>query len=226
MNQYYFNFISKVTIITLLGTFLSAQRLDSQDIAYNELRDIVETASRTNQKVWVEDFTGLNWPYCPSASFALDTLLRAYPATLNTIEWHSPSYTPDDSDFCLETEYSIRASMYNVGGIPHLEWNGDSSTIGGYPNGTWQGLYTNYAAIIDTFMTNQTPYTIGISGEYSGSQVNYDIELLLNDDRSPDNMYLELFVAEDSIYSYWGAIDEYHNARNVARRYITKSTSQ
>ena len=60
MNQNYFNFISKVTIITLLGTFLSAQRLDSQDIAYNELRDIVETASRTNQKVWVEDFTGLN----------------------------------------------------------------------------------------------------------------------------------------------------------------------
>ena len=60
MNQYYFNFISKVTIITFLGTFLSAQRLDSQDIAYNELRDIVETASRTNQKVWVEDFTGLN----------------------------------------------------------------------------------------------------------------------------------------------------------------------
>ena len=107
-----------------------------------------------------------------------------------------------------------------------MEWNGDSSTIGGYPNGTWQGLYTNYAAIIDTFMTNQTPYVIGISGEYSGSQVNFDIELLLNDDRSPDNMYLELFVAEDSIYSYWGAIDEYHNARNVARRYITKSTSQ
>ena len=116
--------------------------------------------------------------------------------------------------------------MYNVGGIPHLEWNGDSSTIGGYPNGTWQGLYPIYAAIIDTFMTNQTPYAIGISGEYSGSQVNFDIELLLNDDRSPDNMYLELFVAEDSIYSYWGAIDEYHNARNVARRYITKSTSQ
>ena len=58
MNQYYFNFISKVTIITLLGTFLSAQRLDSQDIAYNELRDIVETASRSQQKVFVEIFTG------------------------------------------------------------------------------------------------------------------------------------------------------------------------
>jgi len=60
MNNNFFNLISRVFIITLLGTFLSAQQLDSQDIAYNELRDIVETASRTNQKVWVEDFTGLN----------------------------------------------------------------------------------------------------------------------------------------------------------------------
>ena len=60
MNQNFFNLISRVFIITLLGTFLSAQQLDSQDIVYNELREIVENASRTNQKVWVEDFTGLN----------------------------------------------------------------------------------------------------------------------------------------------------------------------
>ncbi|SVB97343.1 uncharacterized protein METZ01_LOCUS250197 [marine metagenome] len=58
MNQNFFNLISRVFIITLLGTFLSAQQLDSQDIAYNELRDIVETASRSQQKVFVEIFTG------------------------------------------------------------------------------------------------------------------------------------------------------------------------
>ena len=60
MNQNFLNLTSIAFIITLLGTFLSAQQLDSQDIAYNGLRDIVENASRTNQKVWVEDFTGLN----------------------------------------------------------------------------------------------------------------------------------------------------------------------
>ena len=60
MNQNFFNLTSRVFITALLGTFLSAQQLDSQDITYNELRDIVENASRTNQKVWVEDFTGLN----------------------------------------------------------------------------------------------------------------------------------------------------------------------
>ena len=60
MNQNFFNFTSKVFIISLLGTFLSAQQLDSQDIVYNDLREIVENASRTNQKVWLEDFTGIN----------------------------------------------------------------------------------------------------------------------------------------------------------------------
>ncbi len=60
MNQNFFNLTSRVFIITLLGTFLSAQQLDSQDIVYNELREIVENASRTNQKVWLEDFTGIN----------------------------------------------------------------------------------------------------------------------------------------------------------------------
>ncbi len=60
MNQSFFIITSRVFIITLLGTFLSAQQLDSQDIVYNELREIVENASRTNQKVWLEDFTGIN----------------------------------------------------------------------------------------------------------------------------------------------------------------------
>ena len=60
MNQNFFNLTTRVFIITLLGTFLSAQQLDSQDIVYNELRDMVETASRSQQVVWLEDFTGID----------------------------------------------------------------------------------------------------------------------------------------------------------------------
>ena len=59
MNQNFFNLTSKVFITALLGVFLSAQQLDDQDIAYNELNVIVETASRSQQTVWVEDFTGI-----------------------------------------------------------------------------------------------------------------------------------------------------------------------
>jgi len=54
------NKISGFIFLAFSGTFLSSQQLDLQDIAYNELRDIVETASRSQQVVWLEDFTGID----------------------------------------------------------------------------------------------------------------------------------------------------------------------
>ena len=134
MVQHYFTLISRVSIFALLGTFLFAQRLDIQDIAYNELRPIVETASRSQQTVWVEDFTGCLWPYCPSVSFALDTLLNEFPETLMTIEWHSANYTSRSSDFDLPEVYSARGQLYGVGYIPHTQWNGVLSFVGGGSN--------------------------------------------------------------------------------------------
>ncbi len=53
--------IKSIMILSLFSiSILSSQLLDTRPSAYNELRDIVETASRTQQTVWVEDFTGLN----------------------------------------------------------------------------------------------------------------------------------------------------------------------
>ena len=60
MYKIFFAINSRYFIIALLGTFLSAQQLDSQNIAYNQLKSIVETASRSQQVVWLEDFTGIN----------------------------------------------------------------------------------------------------------------------------------------------------------------------
>ena len=148
---------------------------------------------------------------------------------MHTIEWHSPNYTPDDSDFCLEAAYSLRAAMYNVSGIPHTEWNGVHSQIGGYGNGNWEALYPTYLELYETYVVNQTPYSIGISGAYEpgDTEVSFDVELLIDSgiDTTVDNtdMYLELFVSEDSIMSYWSTVDKWHNARYVARKYITKS---
>ena len=58
------NIKSKSTYYLILATFflsmIFAQKLDPQDIVYNELREVVESASRANKKVWLEDFTGIN----------------------------------------------------------------------------------------------------------------------------------------------------------------------
>ena len=34
-----------------------------------------------------------------------------------------------------------------------------------------------------------------------------------------------MFLVEDSIYSYWGSVNQWHNARYVLRKYITKSAN-
>ena len=148
---------------------------------------------------------------------------------MHTIEWHSLNYTPDDSDFCLEAEYSIRAAMYNVSGIPHTEWNGVHGQVGGYGGGNWEQMYPTYLELYETYVVGQTPYSIGISGAYEpgDTEVSFDVELLIDSgiDTTVDNtdMYLELFVSEDSIMSYWSTVDKWENARYVARKYITKS---
>ncbi len=54
------NILFKTVIYFSFVTLSFSQRLDPQDKAYEELRSMVETASRSQQRIWVEDFTGLN----------------------------------------------------------------------------------------------------------------------------------------------------------------------
>ncbi len=121
--------------------------------------------------------------------------------------------------------------MYGVSGIPHVEWNGHDSQVGGASGGNWESLYPGYLVLYNDYITEQTPYRLGISGEYVPGEttVNFFVEVLVDEiDSTLDNTntYLELFVVEDNIYSYWSTVDQWHNARNVGRKYITKSDAQ
>ena len=138
-----------------------------------------------------------------------------------TIEWHSPNYTHEDSDFDLPEVYSARGELYDVGGIPHGQWNGVLSFVGGGSNCAWEGMYIDRHNTYDDLIVQETPYTIELEGELVDSEYNYNVILSMHDDMSSDNMLLELFVAEDSIWSYWSACGEYHMARNVGRAYLT-----
>ena len=60
MNKNLSKYTSIIFIYMFFKTFLSAQQLDSKDIAYNQLKDVLETASRSQQVVWLEDFTGID----------------------------------------------------------------------------------------------------------------------------------------------------------------------
>tara|TARA_B100001250_G_scaffold291731_1_gene253392 strand:+ start:1940 stop:2101 length:162 start_codon:yes stop_codon:yes gene_type:complete len=51
----------KSLLFFLFFSSLAFSQIESKIVqSINELRTIVETASRANQKVWLEDFTGIN----------------------------------------------------------------------------------------------------------------------------------------------------------------------
>ena len=50
----------KLFFLFFLSSIAFSQLIDNRIQSINELRTVVENASRANQKVWLEDFTGIN----------------------------------------------------------------------------------------------------------------------------------------------------------------------
>ena len=155
---------------------------------------------------------------------------------MNTVEWHSPNYTPGDIDFCFVGSgcthdhaegyvYSQRGAMYDVGGIPHMQWNGTFEEVGaGAP---WTARYDDYYPYVIEYSAEQTPFEIEITGSYVSVDptVTYNIEVIWNDEsrtnRPGGDLAVEVIVAEDSILSWWSAPEVWHYARNVSRDFLT-----
>ena len=196
-------------MIVLLSS-LSAQSLDSIDIVLNDLRAVVENASRTGQRVLIDDFTGINCPYCGYASFAVSDMLDEFPETLISAQWHFTNYTPDDSDFddCVLNGvagecYEARAGFYGwdtIKAVPFEVFNGGALLIGA---GSEEEAYNNYVPIYQDVVDNETPYEMVIRGVKEGLNVDYEVTVLLDGGMSNLNQKVHIFVVEDNIMSLW-----------------------
>ena len=111
--------------------------------------------------------------------------------------------------------------MYGVGGIPHTQWNGVEETVGGYPSGNWQPMYNSFLPIYNSMVDDDTPYEIDINGFIGETEVSYDVTVSMDAGMSNSNQKIDIFVVEDNIWSYWTGASAYHNARNVARDWLT-----
>ena len=110
--------------------------------------------------------------------------------------------------------------MYGVGGIPHTQWNGVEATTGGYPDGNWQPMYNSFLTIYNNMVGDDTPYEIDINGFIGETNVLYDVTVSMDAGMSNVNQKLDIFIAEDNIWSYWTGASSYHNARNVVRDWL------
>jgi len=139
---------------------------------------------------------------------------------LVSIAWHSPNYTPGNSDLDNPALYNQRTAVYGVGGIPHTQWNGTQNTVGGYPGGNWEPMYNDFIGIYNSMSTANSPYLMDLSGELDGNNGVWEVTLTLDSDYNSNNHNLEVFVFEDRIYSYWSGASQWADARFVMRDWL------
>ena len=143
-----------------------------------------------------------------------------------TLFWHNPGFSPEGYEhFNIEEEYTYRASFYDVGGIPHFVWNGLDQGAGGGANCNWGATFPGLEAQFQDYNGQESPFNIELEGEVDGTQYNYTVILSLDANIDLENQFLELFVSEDSVQSYWPSCSDedlaYHHTRHVARAYLT-----
>ena len=211
------------TLLTLLFFFI--QFSHASDLEHKNIRELLDSAVRSNQLVIVEDFTATNWcPYCGTGSLLISDLLDEYPENLISLQWQAESDTFDPSECTYNNSsncYDIRPDLYTVTGIPTEVFNGTDAVVGvePVPSDSYQ-IYTN--SVLDQ-INNETPYNILINGELDSANVNYVVTISLELDTLIANQYAHIFVVEDSIMADWSYSiegnfsDTTGYARNVVR---------
>ena len=211
------------TLLTL--SFFFVQISQASDLEHKNIRELLDSAVRSNQLVIVEDFTATNWcPYCGTGSLLISDLLDEYPENLISLQWQAESDTFDPSECTYNNSsncYDIRPDLYTVTGIPTEVFNGTDAVVGvePVPSDSYQ-IYTN--SVLNQ-INNETPYNILINGELDSANVNYVVTISLELDTLIANQYAHIFVVEDSIMADWSYSiegnfsDTTGYARNVVR---------
>jgi len=225
----------KKIYLSLLISLPIAQAVDPADIAVDELKTIIESASRANQILYIDYFTGEYCTFCPAPTMAISYLLNEYPETVISTSWASDYWTPGYSNYAdcyyydewaacdpYRTAY-YTGSSWSGGVHPHLRINGnDFSYSGGVspPADSAQYLDNILLPAYESYSNSETFYGLTIAGERNGLDIDYEITVTLESDYSIQNQKLEIIVVEDMIYSYYSGLYDSTWTRNLARHWL------
>ena len=164
--------------ILLFSSMLVSQTIDQKDLSIEPLRSILESASRTNQKVFVEDFTATDWcPYCGTGSLAMSVLLDDFPETLITIQWQvdSDAFNQDDCQYDSQGNcVDLRGELYGLQYIPTEIFNG-SYLIVGTDYQDFPAMYSVYDSVFQSIIPDTSFYEIIINGTKDSLNINYSV---------------------------------------------------
>ena len=129
----------------------------------------------------------------------------------------------------MKESSETREKLYNVGGIPTYNWNGIVDKVGGTSSCAWENVFPGKEETYNEHSGQVASYQIQLDGEFDSeneNQFNYNVYVSLDSDFDNENQYLELFIVQDSIRTWWSACNDYHNCRFVGRDWITMEDSE
>lgn len=106
--------------------------------------------------------------------------------------------------------YSARGTMYGVSGIPHAQFGGYLSVVGGYSSG--QSMYSNYLPHYNTLNAQNSPCAIDISMDInSKSTVDVQADVELTGNITTTNNKIILLLTYKYTDDYTCAVVAYHD---------------
>ena len=211
-------------------TFSLAQDLDHTDILYNEIKNRIESSSRSGQRIFWDYFGGETCTYCPAVDMAIDQLMDDYPDDVVTILWADPYWSPfTDSDLCIYIDaigqcHDVREDYYNMTtSRPHYRLQGNQwhGTGGGITSSDSANIYDN--TILPTTLSAmgaETPYTFALNGYRDSLTIYYDITLTMDAYGPANGMVVEIVFVEDKVPLFYTGDDLVHEVRNLARHWV------
>ena len=111
-----------------------------------------------------------------------------------------------EGDGHVSPNYSQRSSFYGVSGIPHVQFNGTESVVGGGTN-----MYPYYLSVYNQLIDYESPINIDLVGYTSGDNgVDLVADIVITDDVQPGNNKILFILTYKYNDEYFCTVEGYH----------------
>ena len=111
-----------------------------------------------------------------------------------------------EGDGHVSPNYSQRSSFYGVSGIPHVQFNGTESVVGGGTN-----MYPYYLSVYNQLIDYESPINIDLVGYTSGDNgVDLVADIVITDDVQPGNNKILFILTYKYNDEYFCTVEGYY----------------
>ncbi|HOZ30434.1 MAG TPA: Omp28-related outer membrane protein [Bacteroidales bacterium] len=188
-------------------------------------QEIVVTSPQLKAVV-LEEYTGMNCPYCPQGHTVAESILNSNPGKVSVIAVHQGGFaTPDEGQPDFRTSFgNSLAGQTNLEGYPsgtiNRHYFPDLSTSGGTAlnRGDWEEAS-------DRILSEESYLNLGVMTNYDAEtrELNVNVEAYYVQDLpfGVNSNFFQIAVTESNVIAYQAGASSSYNHKHILRHLIT-----